>query len=155
LSFSRSRTYRSLDVFRGSLRGADRRNSVPRSPTNVSHAAHFRPRTLLKIRHARRRSCSRTIVRPRSSHQLLDRKLLDSARPADLCIALEILYAYWREKSGSLLAPIIGHNASDGVEYVLILCARSIKRFEGGRWRLRRMREGVALWEFYQLPNAY
>ena len=34
--------------------------------------------------------------------------------------ALGILYAYWREKSGSLVAPIIGHNASDGVEYVLM-----------------------------------
>ena len=34
--------------------------------------------------------------------------------------ALGILYAYWREKSGSLLAPIIGHNVSDGVEYLLI-----------------------------------
>jgi membrane protease YdiL (CAAX protease family) len=34
--------------------------------------------------------------------------------------ALGILYAYWREHSGSLLAPIIGHNMSDGVEYVLI-----------------------------------
>jgi len=33
---------------------------------------------------------------------------------------LGILYAYWREQSGSLLAPIIGHNMSDGVEYVLI-----------------------------------
>ena len=33
---------------------------------------------------------------------------------------LGILYAYWREKSGSLLAPIIGHNVSDGVEYVLM-----------------------------------
>jgi hypothetical protein len=32
--------------------------------------------------------------------------------------ALGILYAYWREQSGSLLAPIIGHNMSDGVEYV-------------------------------------
>jgi membrane protease YdiL (CAAX protease family) len=34
--------------------------------------------------------------------------------------ALGILYAYWREKSGSLLAPIIGHNMSDGVEYALM-----------------------------------
>jgi len=34
--------------------------------------------------------------------------------------ALGILYAYWREKSGSLLAPIIGHNVGDGVEYVLM-----------------------------------
>ena len=33
---------------------------------------------------------------------------------------LGILYAYWREKSGSLLAPIIGHNVSDGMEYVLM-----------------------------------
>jgi uncharacterized protein len=33
---------------------------------------------------------------------------------------LGILYAYWREKSGSLLAPIVGHNVSDGVEYVLM-----------------------------------
>ena len=35
--------------------------------------------------------------------------------------ALGILYAYWREKSGSLLASIIGHNTSDGVEYVLMI----------------------------------
>jgi membrane protease YdiL (CAAX protease family) len=34
--------------------------------------------------------------------------------------ALGTLYAYWREKSGSLLAPILGHNMSDGVEYVLM-----------------------------------
>jgi uncharacterized protein len=35
--------------------------------------------------------------------------------------ALGILYAYWREKSGSLLAPIIGHNVGDGVEYIMTL----------------------------------
>jgi membrane protease YdiL (CAAX protease family) len=35
-------------------------------------------------------------------------------------LALGILYAYWREKSGSLLASIIGHNFSDGVEYALM-----------------------------------
>jgi uncharacterized protein len=35
--------------------------------------------------------------------------------------ALGLLYAYWREKSGSLLAPIIGHNVGDGVEYCLML----------------------------------
>jgi CAAX protease family protein len=34
--------------------------------------------------------------------------------------AIAILYAYWREKSDSLLAPIIGHNVSDGVEYALM-----------------------------------
>jgi uncharacterized protein len=34
--------------------------------------------------------------------------------------ALGILYAYWRQKSESLLAPIIGHNVGDGVEYVLM-----------------------------------
>jgi uncharacterized protein len=33
--------------------------------------------------------------------------------------ALGILYAYWREKSGSLLAPMIGHSVGDGVEYAL------------------------------------
>jgi hypothetical protein len=33
-----------------------------------------------------------------------------------------------------------------------MLCARSIKPLEGGRWRLRRMREGYVLWDFYQLP---
>jgi len=34
--------------------------------------------------------------------------------------ALGILYAYWYEKSGSLIAPIIGHNIGDGVEYALM-----------------------------------
>lgn len=33
---------------------------------------------------------------------------------------LGILYAYWYEKSGSLLASIIGHNMGDVVEYALI-----------------------------------
>lgn len=42
--------------------------------------------------------------------------------------ALGILYAYWREKSGSLLAPIIGHNMSDGVEYILIFLMTSFWR---------------------------
>jgi hypothetical protein len=37
----------------------------------------------------------------------------------------------------------------------MVLCARSIKPLEGSRWRLRRMQEGAALWEFYQLPNGY
>jgi uncharacterized protein len=40
-------------------------------------------------------------------------------------VALGILYAYWYEKSGSLLASILGHNASDFVEYLfLFLLAR-------------------------------
>jgi membrane protease YdiL (CAAX protease family) len=34
--------------------------------------------------------------------------------------ALGVLYAYWLEKSKSLLAPIIGHNASDVTEQILI-----------------------------------
>lgn len=34
--------------------------------------------------------------------------------------ALGVLYAYWLEKSGSVLAPIIGHNVSDVVEYALL-----------------------------------
>lgn len=34
--------------------------------------------------------------------------------------ALGILYAYWYEKSGSLLASIIGHNIGDVVEYALV-----------------------------------
>lgn len=33
---------------------------------------------------------------------------------------LGVLYAYWLEKSGSVLAPIIGHNVSDGVAYALL-----------------------------------
>jgi hypothetical protein len=31
-----------------------------------------------------------------------------------------VFYAYWLEKSRSVVAPIIGHNISDGVEYVLL-----------------------------------
>jgi membrane protease YdiL (CAAX protease family) len=34
--------------------------------------------------------------------------------------ALGILYAYWFEKSRSLLAPIVGHNVGDVVEYIFI-----------------------------------
>jgi uncharacterized protein len=33
---------------------------------------------------------------------------------------LGVLYAYWLEKSGSVVAPIVGHNVSDGVEYLLV-----------------------------------
>ena len=34
--------------------------------------------------------------------------------------ALGVLYAYWLEKSKSVVAPIIGHNFSDGVEYLIL-----------------------------------
>jgi uncharacterized protein len=34
--------------------------------------------------------------------------------------ALGVLYAYWLEKSKSVVAPIIGHNVSDVVEYLLM-----------------------------------
>jgi uncharacterized protein len=34
--------------------------------------------------------------------------------------ALGILYAYWLEKSKSVVAPIIGHNFSDVVEYLIL-----------------------------------
>jgi uncharacterized protein len=33
---------------------------------------------------------------------------------------LGVLYAYWLEKSRSVVAPIIGHNLSDGVEYAIL-----------------------------------
>jgi hypothetical protein len=34
--------------------------------------------------------------------------------------ALGVLYAYWLEKSRSVVAPIIGHNVSDVVEYAIL-----------------------------------
>jgi len=34
--------------------------------------------------------------------------------------ALGVLYAYWLEKSQSVVAPIVGHNVSDVVEYGLL-----------------------------------
>jgi membrane protease YdiL (CAAX protease family) len=34
--------------------------------------------------------------------------------------ALGVLYAYWLEKSKSVVAPIVGHNVSDVVEYVIL-----------------------------------
>lgn len=34
---------------------------------------------------------------------------------------LGVLYAYWLEKSRSVLAPAIGHNASDVTEYLIVL----------------------------------
>ena len=43
-------------------------------------------------------------------------------------LALGVLYAYWREKSGSLTAAIIGHNLSDGVESAMVF-------FLGWLWR--------------------
>jgi hypothetical protein len=34
--------------------------------------------------------------------------------------ALGVLYAYWLEKSQSIVAPIVGHNVSDVVEYLIL-----------------------------------
>jgi uncharacterized protein len=34
--------------------------------------------------------------------------------------ALGVLYAYWLEKSKSVVAPILGHNVSDVVEYIIL-----------------------------------
>jgi uncharacterized protein len=33
---------------------------------------------------------------------------------------LGVLYAYWLEKSQSIVAPIIGHNVGDGLEYAIV-----------------------------------
>ena len=33
---------------------------------------------------------------------------------------LGVLYAYWLEKSRSVVAPIVGHNLSDGFEYAIV-----------------------------------
>ncbi len=35
--------------------------------------------------------------------------------------ALGVLFAYWLEKSKSVLAPVIGHNVSSVTEYALLL----------------------------------
>ncbi len=42
--------------------------------------------------------------------------------------ALGVLYAYWLEKSRSVLAPIIGHNVSDGVEQALLFLWIALSR---------------------------
>ncbi len=39
---------------------------------------------------------------------------------------LGVLYAYWLEKSQSIVAPIIGHNASDGVEYAIVFASMAL-----------------------------
>jgi hypothetical protein len=31
-----------------------------------------------------------------------------------------VLYAYWLEKSRGIVAPIVGHNVSDVVEYLIL-----------------------------------
>lgn len=38
---------------------------------------------------------------------------------------LGVLYAYWLEKSRSVLAPIVGHNVSDVVEYLIVFAWRA------------------------------
>ena len=43
-----------------------------------------------------------------------------SQRQQVYAFALGVLYAYWLEKSKSVVAPIIGHNFSDVVEYLIL-----------------------------------
>lgn len=43
--------------------------------------------------------------------------------------ALGVLYAYWLEKSRSIVAPIIGHNVSDVVEYLILFAWLGIFSF--------------------------
>ncbi len=47
------------------------------------------------------------------------RPLFEAAGQQLYAFALAILYAYWYEKSGSLVAPILGHNLGNTVEYIL------------------------------------
>lgn len=47
------------------------------------------------------------------------RPLFEAAGQQVYAFALAVLYAYWYEKSGSVLAPIIGHNLGNTVEYAL------------------------------------
>jgi len=41
---------------------------------------------------------------------------------------LGVLYAYWLEKSRSVVAPIVGHNVSDGVEYAIVFAWVALSR---------------------------
>lgn len=43
--------------------------------------------------------------------------------------ALGVLYAYWLEKSKSVIAPIIGHNVSDVVEYLILFAWLGVFNF--------------------------
>ncbi len=52
-------------------------------------------------------------------HSFWSRPLFEAAGQQVYAFALAILYAYWYEKSGSLIAPIIGHNLGNTVEYIL------------------------------------
>lgn len=47
------------------------------------------------------------------------RPLMEALGQQVYAFALAILYAYWYEKSGSVLAPIIGHNTGNFLEYVI------------------------------------
>ncbi len=49
----------------------------------------------------------------------LSRPSLAAAGQQVYAFALGVLYAYWFEKSRSVVAPIIGHNVSDVVEYTI------------------------------------
>jgi hypothetical protein len=48
------------------------------------------------------------------------RHWLEALGQQGYAFALGVLYAYWREKSASVVAPIVGHNVSDLVEYLLL-----------------------------------
>ena len=45
--------------------------------------------------------------------------------------ALGVLYAYWLEKSRSVVAPIVGHNVSDLGEYLILLAWLGVPSFSG------------------------
>jgi uncharacterized protein len=46
--------------------------------------------------------------------------LSDALLQQFFALSLGILYAYWLEKSKSVVAPIIAHNMSDGLQYVIL-----------------------------------
>src|SRR2546428_2978648 len=104
---------------RRSMRQHGRGNPLSRFARDLPRPAHVGtppPGSLRSPR--RRRHCCRALL-PGTSGILLDAILPCRRQLAGLCLRLGVIYAYWYEKSGSLLPSIIGHNVGNLVEYLL------------------------------------
>jgi hypothetical protein len=58
---------------------------------------------------------------PQSSLASRESRIPESAALPLFALVMSVFYACWLEKSHSVAAPIIGHDLSDGVEYLLLL----------------------------------
>jgi membrane protease YdiL (CAAX protease family) len=92
---------------------------LPRAARLVSRDARLGPRALFGHEQHVAGVVVAVLFALAHAANFANRPFLEALGQQLYALALAILYAYWLDRSRSVVAQVVGHNVSNGVEYVL------------------------------------